>query len=117
MMLAFEGMERLDSNLEQRTIVIAEQHKADKATERLTRSGKRPISDQIEFGFGRIVAGWDDVVANILNPVCEKFTLLQLESDMVLHKDKAIAFKVRHRRVSKDVDHKRISSMMVLLPL
>lgn len=47
-----------------------------KGTERLTCSRKLPIVDQIEFGFGRAVAVLSDVVADILNSVCEKFTLL-----------------------------------------
>ena len=34
-------------------------------------------------------------MANILDPVCEKFTLLQLKSDTVLHKDRANAFEAR----------------------
>ena len=89
MVHTFKGTERLDANFEEGTINIVEQHKANKGTEGLTGSGKRPIGDQIEFGLGRTIAIWSDVVANILNPVGEEFTLLQLEGDTaVLHKDR-----------------------------
>ena len=91
----FERAERLNANLEERAIDIVEGHKANKGTERLTGSRERPISDQIEFGLGRTVAIRSDVVADILDPVCEKFTLLQLKSDTVLHKDRANAFEAR----------------------
>jgi hypothetical protein len=110
---AFEGAERLNANLEERAIDVVEGHKANKGTERLTSSRERgPISDQIEFGLGRTVAIRSDVVADILlDPVGEKFTLLQLKSDTVLHKDRANAFEVCQESVQ------RRGSMMVLLPL
>ena len=88
-------------NLEERAVDIVEEHKAHKGTERLTGSRERPIGDQIEFGLGRTVAIRSDVVADILNPVCEKFTLLQLESDTVLHKDRANALEVRQESVQR----------------
>ena len=56
------GMERPDANFEEGTIDIVERHKADKATKGLTGSGKRPIGDQIEFGLGRTIAIWSDVM-------------------------------------------------------
>ena len=95
MVRMLERAERLNANLEERaTEDVVEGHKADTGTERLTSSRERPISDQIEFGLGRTVAVRSDVVADILDPVGEKFTLLQLESDTVLHKDGANAVEV-----------------------
>ena len=61
----------------------------------MTGSGKWPIGDQIEFGLGRAVAVRSDVVADILNPVGEEFTFLQLESDTVLHKDRTYTLEIR----------------------
>ena len=101
MVRTFEGAEWLNVNLEERAVDIVEEHKAHKGTERLTGSRERPIGDQIEFGLGRTVAIRSDVVADILNPVCEKFTLLQLESDTVLHKDRANAVEVCQESVQR----------------
>ena len=36
-------------------------------------------------------------MTDILNPVCEKFTLLQLESDTVFRKDRANTFEVHQK--------------------
>ena len=58
MMLTFEGTERLDSNLEERTIDIVERHKTNKGTKGLTGSGKRPIGDQTNLdSAGQLPAG------------------------------------------------------------
>ena len=92
---------QLDANFKEGTINIVEQHKANKGTEGLTGSGKRPIGDQIEFGLGRAIAIRSDVVADILNPVGEEFTFLQLESDTVLHKDRTYTFKIRQKSVKR----------------
>jgi hypothetical protein len=67
----------------------------------LTGSGKWPIGDQIEFGLGRTVAVRSDVVADILYPVGDKCTLLQLKSDTVLHKDRANAVEVCQESVQR----------------
>ena len=101
MTLAFKGTEGLDANLEERAIDIVEQHKVNKGTKRLASSRKRPIGDQIEFGFSRTAAIRSDVVANILDPVCEKFTFFQLESGTVLHKDRAHTFEVHQKSVQR----------------
>jgi len=63
---------------------------------------------------GRTVAIRSDVVADILNPVGEKFTLLQLKSDTVYFIKTEQTHSKYARRVSKDMDHKRIPLMMVL---
>ena len=101
MVRTLERAERLNVNLEERAIDVVEGHKADKGTERLTGSKERSISDQIEFGLGRTVAVRSDVVADILDPVGEKITLLQLESDTVLHKDRANTFEVCQKSVQR----------------
>ena len=67
----------------------------------MTGSGKWPIGDQIEFGLGRAVAVRSDVVADILNPVGEEFTFLQLESDTVLHKDRTYTLEIRQKSVKR----------------
>ena len=101
MVRTLERGERLNANLEERAIDVVEGHKADKGTKRLTGSRERPISDQIEFGLGRTVAVRSDVVADILDPVGEKFTILQLKSDTVLHKDRANAVEVCQESVQR----------------
>jgi hypothetical protein len=95
MVRTLERAERLHANLEERAIYVVERHKANKGTERLTSSRERPISDQIEFGLGRTVA-------------------LKLAQYFIKTEQTHSKYA---RRVSKDVDHKRISSTMVLLPL
>jgi hypothetical protein len=84
----FKGTERLDANFEEGTINIVERHKANKGTEGLTGSGKRPIGDQIEFGLGRAIAIRSDVVT---------FTFLQLEGDTVLQNDRTYTLKIRQK--------------------
>ena len=104
MVHTLEGVERLITRISKKgqPIDVVEGHMADKGTERLTGSRERPISDQIEFGLGRIVAVQSDVVADMLDPVCEKFTLLRLESDTVLHKDRgANTFEVCQESVQR----------------
>jgi hypothetical protein len=104
MVCTFKGAERLDANFKEGTINIVERHKADKGTEGLTGIGKRPIGDQIESGLGRAIAVRSDVVADILNPVGEEFTFLQLEGDTgdtVLHKDRKYKLELRQKSVQR----------------
>jgi hypothetical protein len=103
MVCTFKGTERLDTNFKEGTINIVERHKADKGTEGWTGSRKRPIGDQIEPALGRTIAVRIDVVADILNPVGEEFTFLQLKGgpDTVLHKGRTYTFEIRQKSVQR----------------
>jgi hypothetical protein len=118
MVCTFKGTELLDANFKEGTINIVERHKADNGTEGLTGSGKRPIGDQIEYGHGRAIAVWCDVVADILDPVVVR------NSHFFNWKVTRYFIKIEHthskytKRVSRDVNQRtRISSMIVQLAL
>ena len=117
MVRTLERGERLNANLEERAIDVVEGHKADKGTKRLTGSRERPISDQIEFGLDRPVPlgvmSW--LTYLILLVINSHFFNWKVTRYFIVKTEQTQSKYAR--RVSKDVDHKRIASMMVLLPL
>jgi hypothetical protein len=117
MMLALKAMEGLDMDFKEGTVDVVESEQTSEGAQGLPVGRKRPVSDQIKLGFGGTVASGSNVMANMLNAVsAEELTLLQLESDLVLHKDITNACKRRRRRAAMTVDQRRMSLMMIRLP-
>jgi hypothetical protein len=88
LMLMLKATEGLHTNFKEGTTAsVVESEQTNERAQGLPSGRKRPVSNQIKIGFGRTVAGGSNVMANMLNAVSEKLTLLQLESDTMLHRN------------------------------
>jgi hypothetical protein len=93
MMLSLKATEGLDTDFKEGTADIVEGEQTNEGAQGLPVGRKRPVSDQIELGFGETVASGSNVMANMFDAVSEELTLFHLESDSALHKDIANASK------------------------
>jgi hypothetical protein len=93
MVLAFKGTKGLDADLKEGTVDTIKSKQADKGAKRGAGGWKRPVGDKVKFRLSGAVAIRGDVVTDVFNAVSQKFTLLQLKGDTILHEDVADALE------------------------